>query len=333
MKKTTAAILILSCAFASASASGDLYKADNARLEMQKAKKTEELFRALKKETSPRLKEGLIYSLGSLQYTEALPFIEKTAFAEKDGSPAAILALAMYPNTENKLRELADNGSKVAQSAMFIKRRATRGDNFRAIENSKDQTAAIGGLYNLDSSAESLEFLLKYEAQNDTTATAQCFALAKIGGTKAADKIWQIHKARKIEEIAFILARCKDSSRVIENGIREKDLSALKAAQIAAVSEAEDILLAQIFDGGSDETYRKEIFAALEAVGAKKTSLVLSGKYPSLNLEEIGKFYKILNSSLPRCDGDTLKTVYANLEKCLGTNDERKKTAERLLKK
>ena len=87
MKKTTAAILILSCAFASASASGDLYKADNARLEMQKAKKTEELFRALKKETNPRLKEGLIYSLGTCNTREALPLSKKPLSPKRTARP------------------------------------------------------------------------------------------------------------------------------------------------------------------------------------------------------------------------------------------------------
>lgn len=87
MKKTTAAILILSCAFASASASGDLYKADNARLEMQKAKKTEELFRALKKETNPRLKEGLIYSLGTCNTRRPCPLSKKPLSPKRTARP------------------------------------------------------------------------------------------------------------------------------------------------------------------------------------------------------------------------------------------------------
>ena len=286
----------------------DLKIADNVRLELSAKGDCQTLFEALQKETRPKLRGGLMYSLGCMQYAPARKIIEDTAFEKLDECPAAILALAKYNDSKSALEKLVKKGSVVAKSALFMNAPIdSQEQKCNVIKSASDEKEVIARLKNLGSAGRNLEFLLSYQAKSDAIATAQCNALSAVGGVKAARKILEISQARKNISAELALGMCANSTDVIVEAIKEKNLVAVRAAKLGKVGEAEEILISHALTENPSD-YKNEVFATLEEIAGKYSAEKLSDCFTQIPPAELKSYVKIIFRALSCCD-DKVKTL------------------------
>ncbi|MBO5255358.1 MAG: hypothetical protein J6B07_05985 [Opitutales bacterium] len=301
----------------------DIYQADNARLELEQKGDVCSLMVALKTETRPRIREGIIYSLGRLKAPESRNIIEKMAFEQMDKSPASVLALACYDDSFDAINKLAIMGSQVAKSALQMKYQ-----KMVCCAKAKLCCNEIGFLRNMGNCNGNKKFLLKTNPKSEAEASAVCYALARIGGKDCAYKIVSIMKKHPtISEQP--LAICANSTDVILSEVKAKNVLAVKAVKLAKVSEAENILLEQL--SSADENYKALLLSSLEVVGAEKTANKIVDSFKSLSVKELGIYVKIANFSLSRCNENQKQKLYAKLKYYTSENSVYAKAAQRII--
>ncbi len=325
-----APLLFAGASFETITKQTDLKIADNIRLELSAKGDCQTLFEALLRETRPKLRGGLMYSLGCMQYAPARRIIEDTAFEMLDKCPAAILALAKYDDSKSALENLVKKGSVVAKSALFMNAPIdSQEQKCNAVKSDSDEKEVIARLNNLGSTDRNLDFLLAFQAKSDAVATAQCNALSAVGGAKAARKILEISKARKNISVELALGLCADSTDIIVEAIKEKNLTAVRAAKLGKVSEAEEILISQaLLEKPSD--YKNEIFATLEEIAGKYSAEKLSNCFLQIPPEELKSYVKIIFRALSCCDDKVKSSIVKKMLDESKQDSSHKKAAQRI---
>lgn len=301
----------------------DIYLADNTRLELEQNRDVCSLMTALKTETRPRIREGIIYSLGRLKAPEAREMIEKMAFEQMDKSPASVLALACYDDSYEAINKLAIKGSQVAKSAL-----QTKIQKMVCCSKAKLCRNEIGFLRNMGNCEGNKVFLLKTNPRSEAEASAVCFALARIGGKDCADKIVSLMKEYPTIS-ANALAGCAKSTDAILAEVKAKNVWAVKAVKMGKVSEAESILLEQLTS--ADESYKAELLSALEVVGSENTAQMIVDSFKKFSKKELPTYVKILNFSLLRCNDTQKQALLNKLKTYTSEKSVYGKAAERII--
>ena len=316
--------------------SSDLRVADNARLELEANRDVAILLDALKTETRPKIREGLLYSLGCLKCEDARKIITTTAFEKLDNSPASILALAKFGD-KKALQQLADKGSKIAKTALFIIENKPEQEVLQnAILNTSDENEIVANFYNLKTDTEqgfwnsikeifgttNEEFLLNYTAKSDRIAHAQCWALCRLGGENSAKKIYQIAFERPNVNPYEQLAFCKNSTNVIVDGVKAKNTVAVKAASLARMSEAECVLVEQVLQK-QDAQYKKELLVALENIASQKTLDAFANKLENFNASDMPSVVRILRQAMTTVNDKSKKEFIEKLNRYRNTPVEK----------
>lgn len=309
----------------------DARLADNARIELAAQGNAAALYVALQTEERKPLRDGIIYSLGCMQFEPARGIIEKEAVEGK--SAAAVLALARYDGTEETLQKLADAGCPVAKSALFIKASAPTQKQAREnVAKAEDTNDAVARIYSLCAKCPAnLEFLLAYKAESDRAAEAQCNALSAMGGDAAARKILQIAAERPKLALQAQLGLCAGSTDAVVEALKAKNKTALRAVKEGRIGEAEPELLAQL-DAAKCPEYRAELLDALEVVGGEATAKKFSAEFSKLPQSELKTFVKVMSQALSRCGGAAKSAALAKLGEVCKSESPYQKAAERIIK-
>ena len=303
----------------------DLRVADEARMELERAKCDRELLAALDKVSDKNLKSGIIYSLGSLQSKAAFRKICQTAQSEKDKCPAAVLALAMYKNDDSRkiLEKLASENCLSAKTALFIyctktlkaEQKTALPDGFSSL----DENSKVFAIRNLPCAGADEDIAKSLDTSSPHTAAAACFFLARLGGEASAEQILKISSAcpEIKDSAALALADCAGSEPAIIGGIKSKNAVAVNAARIRAVSEAEDALL-ELFASQNS----KEVSDALQEIGSRKTFEKFSQDFLSIDKSRLPEAVRIMSAALSRCEQSFAeKQAAAFMEKCRNSGD------------
>ena len=242
MKKLCGIFFALAAFSALAETSFDAVKADALRMELEKSpdavKAEASLIDIVRAAPSGTLRDGAIYSLGKMKSAKAFALVCEIARLKKNR--AAMLALAEYSDAQSEeiLRELAPNNTAAA-AALEMRRARDGGREPLGKFEILDENGKVRFLQNLSANGAGEEFLLVLKSDSRRISRAQAFALSRAGDGLAAAKIFELSESDSDESYALALACAKGAQDEILKRIHGGSQTALRAAAIARMSEAE----------------------------------------------------------------------------------------------
>lgn len=316
--------------------SDNIVVADDARLQLEKMSAEKELLDALENVKDKKLRDGLLYSLGSMKSQKAYEKIRSVAFAEKDGCPAAVLALANYKtsNSAKDLKLLADENCKIANTAIFLardaKNKSLSADKVKRDWAKADENMQVWLIANMTLDKKAENFLRSLEPSNERLATTKAVALSKIGGKQNAQEIINIAKNYNNFTLEAALAECRYADEVIASEIEKENIFAVKVAKISNSAFSESKLLA-LLDTVKDSNLRRAIFDTLQEIGAEKTVEKLVADFPNADKSQLQFYVKVLTFSFNRVDDNFKKSMSEKLSQNSVIDDAHKNAAQRIL--